>query len=111
MTEERSTHTEEQGKKPRPWRPTNRQVLWALGLVVALVTVTLLVVNRYPNIWQDLSRERIERVAPLIGIGVTTSIIIVQYPIGPWHGGSWTVGPREWGVPRERLLLRFRGFL
>jgi 1,4-dihydroxy-2-naphthoate octaprenyltransferase len=89
MTEERSTHTGEQEKKPRPWRPTNMQALWAMGLVVALVTITLLVVNRYPDIWQDLSRERLERVAPLIGIGVTASIVIVLLAVGGAAFG-WT---------------------
>jgi hypothetical protein len=60
-------------KEPRLWRPTNRQVLWAIGLVVALVTITLLVDSLYPAIWQALSRER---VAMLIGIGVALVVVI-----------------------------------
>ncbi len=76
-------------KEPRLWRPTNRQVLWAIGLVVALVTITLLVDSLYPAIWQALSRER---VAMLIGFGVTLVVIIVLLAIGGtslgWTGSS-----------------------
>jgi hypothetical protein len=86
MTEERSTHTEEQEKKPRPWRPTNRQALWAIGLVVALVTITLLVAGLYPDIWQALSRKR---VAMLIGIGVALVVVIVLLALGGASLG-WT---------------------
>jgi hypothetical protein len=86
MTEERSTHSEEQEKKPRPWRPTNRQALWAIGLVIALVTITLLVANLYSDIWQALARER---VAMLIGLGVTLVAVIVLLAIGGASLG-WT---------------------
>jgi hypothetical protein len=89
MTEERSTHTEEQEKKPRPWRPTNRQVFWAIGMMVALATLALLIVkitNLYPDIWQALSRER---VALLIGIGVALVAVIVLLAIGGASLG-WT---------------------
>ena len=76
-------------KEPRHWRPTNRQVLWAIGLVVALVTITLLVVQLYPGLWEDLSRER---VAMLIGIGVALVVVIVLLAIGGasfgWTGSS-----------------------
>ena len=46
MAEDKATHTEEQQTKPRrlrPWRPTRRQVLWAVGTLLALVTIALLV--------------------------------------------------------------------
>jgi hypothetical protein len=85
MTEERSAHTEEQEKKPRPWRPTNRQALWAIGLVVALVTITLLVADLYPDIWQALSRER----AMLIGMSVALVAVIVLLAMGGASLG-WT---------------------
>jgi hypothetical protein len=65
-------------KKPRPWRPTNRQALWAIGLVVALVTITLLIAGLYPDIWQALSTERVM----LIGIGVALVAVIVLLAIG-----------------------------
>jgi hypothetical protein len=73
-------------KEPRPWRPTNRQVFWAIGLVVALVTITLLVVQLYPGLWEDLSRER---VAMLIGSGVALVVVIVLLAIGGASLG-WT---------------------
>jgi hypothetical protein len=65
-------------KEPCPWRPTDRQAL-AIGLVVALVTLTLLVANLYPDIWQALSRER---VALFIGIAVAVTTLIVMLAIG-----------------------------
>jgi hypothetical protein len=73
-------------KEPRLWRPTNRQVLWAIGLVVALVTITLLVVQLYPSLWEDLSRER---VAMFIGIGVALVVVIFLLAIGGASLG-WT---------------------
>jgi uncharacterized protein YjbI with pentapeptide repeats/membrane protein implicated in regulation of membrane protease activity len=84
MSEERDAATTKQNKL-RPWRPTNRQALWAIGLVVALVTMTLLVAGRYPDIWQALSRER----AMLIGIGVALVAVIVLLAIGGASLG-WT---------------------
>jgi protein-S-isoprenylcysteine O-methyltransferase Ste14 len=78
MTEERSTDTEKQEKGPRPWRPTTRQALWAIGLVVALVTITLLVAGLYPDIWLYLSGEH----AMLIGTGVALVAVIVLLAIG-----------------------------
>jgi hypothetical protein len=78
VTEERSTHPEEPGKKPRPWRPTYRQVFWAIGMVVTLMTITLLVAGLYPDIWQALSRERVM----LIGIGVALVVVIVLLAMG-----------------------------
>jgi hypothetical protein len=39
------------------WRPTKRQVFWAIGVVVTLMTIALLVVQLYPGLWEDLSRE------------------------------------------------------
>jgi uncharacterized protein YjbI with pentapeptide repeats len=73
-------------KESGRWRPTTRQVLWAIALVVALVTITLLVANLYPAIWQDISRER---VAMLIGIGVALVMVIVLVAIGGASLG-WT---------------------
>src|SRR5215217_1952470 len=34
MSEKRTTDTEEQPNKPRRWRPTKRQALWAVGLAL-----------------------------------------------------------------------------
>jgi hypothetical protein len=54
--------------------------------VVALVTLTLLVANLYPDIWQALSRER---VALFIGIAVAVTTLIVLLAIGGASLG-WT---------------------
>jgi hypothetical protein len=89
MTEERSTHTEEPEKKPRPWRPTNRQALWAIGMVVALTTTAFLVVRvvrLYPAVWQNLSTQR---VAMLITMSMVLVAVIVLLAIGGASLG-WT---------------------
>src|SRR5215203_6276656 len=69
-----------------PWRPTKRQVLWAIGMVVALLTTALLIVNLYPEIWKGLLEERTLK---LIAIGVSLSAIIVLLTIGG-AASSWT---------------------
>jgi hypothetical protein len=45
-------------KASGPWRPTKRQVLWAIGMVVAFLTTALLIVNLHPEIWKGLLEER-----------------------------------------------------
>ena len=72
----------ESGRK----RPTTRQVFWAIGVVATLMTIALLVVQLYPGLWEDLSRER---VAMLIGIGVALVVVIVLLAIGGASLG-WT---------------------
>src|ERR671910_2393867 len=96
MAEDKPPHTEEQQTKPRrlrPWRPTRRQVLWAVGTLLALVTITLLVgllvVNLDAVKWEDLSRERIEQVALFIGITVALTTLFVLLAIGGASLG-WT---------------------
>src|SRR5215204_5530654 len=97
MSEDKASHTEVHHTKPRrlrPWRPTRRQVLWAVGTLLALVTiallVALLVVNRAAVKWEDLlSRERIEQVALFIGIAVALTTLIVLLAIGGASLG-WT---------------------
>jgi hypothetical protein len=90
---ERDTNTEEKHKEPRAWRPwipLRRQpwrwVLWAVMLVIALVTLGWLVVILYPDIWQEITRKR---VATLIGIGVALTVIIVLLAKGSASLG-WT---------------------
>jgi hypothetical protein len=90
---ERDSNTEEKHKEPRawrPWRPPRRQpwrwVLWAVMLVIALVALGWLVVNLYPDIWQEISRKR---VATLIGIVVALTVIIVLLALGGASLG-WT---------------------
>src|SRR5215207_5664458 len=96
MAEDKAPHTEEQQTKPRrlrPWPPTRRQVLWAVGTLFTLMTiallVTLLVVNLDAVKWEDLSRERIAQVALFIGIAVTLTTLIVLLAIGGASLG-WT---------------------
>jgi membrane protein implicated in regulation of membrane protease activity len=67
-------------------------VFWACGLVVALVAIPLLLVNLYqlyPGMWEDLSRERRELTATIIGIVVALTVIIVLLAIGGASLG-WT---------------------
>ena len=73
-------------KKSGPWRPTKRQVLWAIGMVVALLTTALLIVNLHPEIWNSLLEERN---LTLIAIGVSLVAIIVLLAIGG-AASSWT---------------------
>jgi uncharacterized protein YjbI with pentapeptide repeats len=97
MAEDKAPHTEEQQTKPRrlrPWRPTRRTVLWAVGTLFTLVTiallVALLVVNRDAVKWEDLlARERIEQVALFIGIAVALTTLFVLLAIGGASLG-WT---------------------
>jgi uncharacterized protein YjbI with pentapeptide repeats len=68
--------------------------LWAVGTLLALVTIALLeallVVNRDAVKWEDLlSRERIEQVALFIGIAVALTTLIVLLAIGGASLG-WT---------------------
>jgi hypothetical protein len=61
-------------------------VLWAVGMLIALVTIGLLVAKLYPSIWEALSRER---VAMHIGIGVALTVIIILLTLGGASLG-WT---------------------
>jgi uncharacterized protein YjbI with pentapeptide repeats len=80
-------------KKPGPWRPTKRQVLWAVGTLFTLVTIALLVALLVVNLdalkWEDLSRERLEQVALFIGIAVALTTLFVLLAIGGASLG-WT---------------------
>ena len=75
------------------WRPTTRQVFWAIGVVVTLMTIAPLVVQLYPGLWEDVSREPVAilkgRVATLIGIGVALTVLIVLLAKGSAALG-WT---------------------
>ena len=61
-------------------------MLRAVGMVVALLTTALLIVNLYPEIWKSLLEERI---LTLIAIGVSVTAIIVLLAIGG-AASSWT---------------------
>ena len=73
-------------QKSGPWQPTKRQVLWVIGMVVALLTTALLIVNLPPEIWKGLLEERN---LTLIAIGVSVTAIIVLLAIGG-AASSWT---------------------
>ncbi len=60
--------------------------MWAIGIVVALLTTALLIVNLYPKIWKGLLEERN---LTLIAIGVSVTAIIVLLAIGGTSLG-WT---------------------
>src|SRR5215211_6767189 len=96
MAEDKAPHTEEQQTKPRrlrPWPPTRRQVLWAVGTLFTLVAIALLVALLVVNLdavkWEDLSRERIKQVALFIGIAVAATTLIVLLAVGGASLG-WT---------------------
>jgi hypothetical protein len=68
--------------------------LWAVGTLLALVTIALLVALLVVNLdavkWEDLlSRERIEQVALFIGMAVAVTTLIVLLAIGGASLG-WT---------------------
>jgi uncharacterized protein YjbI with pentapeptide repeats len=75
-----------QKTEPRPKKQIGWWVLWAFGMVVALVTMGLLLARLYPGIWATLSKER---VAMLIGMGVALVAVIVLLAIGGASLG-WT---------------------
>jgi uncharacterized protein YjbI with pentapeptide repeats len=76
----------ESEKKSGPWQPTKKQVLWVIGMMVALLTTALLIVNLRPEIWKGLLEERN---LTLIAIGVSVTAIIVLLAIGGASLG-WT---------------------
>jgi hypothetical protein len=78
--------------EPRGWRPTNRQALWAAGMVVALATIALLVVNLVdldPGMWENLSKEQKERMATFMGMAAALTAVIVLLAVGGASLG-WT---------------------
>ena len=98
-------------KKSGPWRPTKRQVLWAMGMVIALLTTALLMVNLHPEIWKSLLEERNLKI---IAIGVSVMAIIVLLAVGGaarrWTGfRGMTV--RDWldllVVPLALVVISF----
>jgi uncharacterized protein YjbI with pentapeptide repeats len=67
--------------------------LWAVGTLLALVTIALLVALLVVNLdavkWEDLSRKRIKQIALFIGIAVAATTLIVLLAIGGASLG-WT---------------------
>jgi hypothetical protein len=61
-------------------------VLWAIGMMIALLTLALLIVNLYGGTWENLLKER---VAMRMGIFATLTIIIVLLALGGTALG-WT---------------------
>ena len=93
MVEEKGKQAEERQDEPRlwrPWRPPRRRmgwrVLWAVGMVVALLTTALLIVHLRPEVWKGLLEERN---LTLIATGVSVTAIIVLLAIGG-AASSWT---------------------
>jgi hypothetical protein len=96
--------------------------LWAVGTLLALVTIALLVALLVVNLdavkWEDLlSRERIEQVALFIGIAVALTTLIVLLAIGGASLGWTGFGDKtlwEWlqllGALAIPLVLAIAGF-
>ena len=98
-------------KMSRPLRLTKRQVLWIIGMVVALLTTALLILNLYPEIWKGLLEERNLK---LMVIGVSVTAIIVLLAIGG-AASRWTgfrgMTVRDWldllVVPLALVVIGF----
>jgi len=73
-----------------PWRPPRRRkrwrVLWAVGMVVAVLTTALLIVHLHPEIWKDLLEGR---VLTLVALGFSLTAIVVMLAIAGARR-SWT---------------------
>jgi uncharacterized protein YjbI with pentapeptide repeats len=54
-------------------------VLWAVGIVIASVTIGLLVAKLYPGMWETISRER---VATLLGTAMAVTVLIILLAMG-----------------------------
>jgi hypothetical protein len=97
MVEEKGKQAEERQDEPRlwrPWQPPRRRrgwrVLWAVGMVVAVLiavlTTTLLILDLPPEIWKGLSERWI---LPLVALGFSLTAIVVMLAIGGVSLG-WT---------------------
>src|SRR5215208_1949489 len=93
MVEEKGKQAEERQDEPRlwrPWRPPRRRtawrVLWAVGMVVAVLTTTLLIVDLRPEIWKDLLERR---VLMLVALGFSMTAIVIMLAIAGAERG-WT---------------------
>jgi hypothetical protein len=100
MVEEKGKQDEEGQDEPRlwrPWRPPSRRmggrvlwrVLWAVGMVVAVLTLTGLLIVERPEIWDGRLGLLEKRNLKLIAIGVSSAAIIVLLAIGG-AARSWT---------------------
>jgi uncharacterized protein YjbI with pentapeptide repeats len=85
----------EQEKTSRRWRPTNRQVLWAIGMVVALTTLVISIrrlVQPYfwfPDIVEPPEWLLSQSTLPIIGIALALLAVVTLLIIGGAQYG-WT---------------------
>jgi uncharacterized protein YjbI with pentapeptide repeats len=93
MVEEKGKQAEERQDEPRlwrPWRPPRRRrgwrVLWAVGMLTAVLTTALLIVALRPEIWKDLLEKR---VLTLVALGFSLTAIVVMLAIAGARR-SWT---------------------
>jgi uncharacterized protein YjbI with pentapeptide repeats len=93
MVEEKGKQAEERQDEPRlwrPWRPPRRRmgwrVLWAVGMVVAVLTTGLLIVHLHLEIWKVLLEGR---VLTLVALGFSLTAIVVMLAIAGARR-SWT---------------------
>jgi hypothetical protein len=55
-----------------------KQVLWAIGMVIALATTALLIADLYPGIWRALLDERVTKlIALVVALTVITILIVI----------------------------------
>jgi hypothetical protein len=93
MVEEKGKQPEQRQDEPRLWRPWRLprrrrgwRVLWAVGMVVAVLTTALLIVDLRPEIWKDLLEGR---VLTLVALGFSLTAIVVMLAIAGARR-SWT---------------------
>jgi uncharacterized protein YjbI with pentapeptide repeats len=68
------------------WRPTKRQTLWGVGMVVALLASAMLIFDLYPGTWGSLLERRNLMFVALV---VSLTVIIVLLAVGG-AASSWT---------------------
>src|SRR5215212_3912607 len=101
MVEEKGKQAEERQDEPRhwrPWRPPSRRmgwgwrVLWAVGMVVAVLIATGLLIDLRPEILEGLLGLLEGRVLTLVALGFSVTAIVVMLVMLAIAGArrSWT---------------------
>jgi hypothetical protein len=76
----------ESEKGSERWRPTTRQTLWGVGMVVVLLASAILIFNLYPGIWGSLLEKR---TLMFVALGVSLTGLVVLLAVGG-VASSWT---------------------
>jgi uncharacterized protein YjbI with pentapeptide repeats len=87
MAQEEERTVKQEPKEYREWRPTARQVLWAIGMVVALATFAYLFISWLAVVWPEPTVARSH--LALIGAALALMTVIVLLIAGGAAYG-WT---------------------